>query len=48
MSMISKKEAVETDAVRPTYVAPTMKEMDEKEVLSAFQVTVAGISWWVM
>jgi hypothetical protein len=32
----------------PAYQKPTIRVMDEKEVLSAFQVTVAGISWWVM
>ena len=30
------------------YVSPTITVMDEEEVLSAFQVTVAAISWWVM
>jgi hypothetical protein len=33
--------------VRP-YETPTIRVMDENEVLSAFQVTVAGITWWVM
>jgi len=33
--------------VRP-YEAPSIRVMDEKEVLSAFQVTVAGVTWWVM
>jgi len=31
----------------PSYHKPSIRVMDEKEVLSAFQVTVAGISWWV-
>jgi hypothetical protein len=31
----------------PAYQKPNTRVMDEKEVLSAFQVTVAGISWWV-
>ena len=31
----------------PGYQKPSIRVMDEKEVLSAFQVTVAGISWWV-
>jgi hypothetical protein len=31
----------------PGYQKPNIRVMDEKEVLSAFQVTVAGISWWV-
>jgi hypothetical protein len=34
-------------SVRP-YEAPSIRVMDEQEVLSAFQVTVAGITWWVM
>jgi hypothetical protein len=32
----------------PAYQKPTIRVMDEKEVLSAFQVTVASISWWTM
>lgn len=35
------------ETVRP-YEAPSIRVMDEKEVLSAFQVTVAAVSWWVM
>ena len=31
----------------PGYQKPNIRVMDEREVLSAFQVTVAGISWWV-
>ena len=30
------------------YETPTIRVMDEKEVLSAFQVTVAATTWWVM
>ena len=30
------------------YQKPSIRVMDEKEVLSAFQVTVAGITWWAM
>ena len=33
---------------RPAYQKPIIRVMDEKEVLSAFQVTVAAITWWVM
>ena len=29
------------------YQKPSIRVMDEKEVLSAFQVTVAGTTWWV-
>jgi hypothetical protein len=32
----------------PAYQKPSIRMMDEKEVLSAFQVTVAGTTWWVM
>jgi hypothetical protein len=28
------------------YQKPSIRVMDEKDVLSAFQVTVAGVSWW--
>ncbi|MFO1109697.1 MAG: hypothetical protein U1E61_10980 [Bradyrhizobium sp.] len=31
-----------------SYEKPSIRELDEKEVLSAFQVTVAAITWWVM
>jgi hypothetical protein len=34
--------------VRPVYQRPSIRVLDEKEVLSAFQVTVATITWWVM
>lgn len=37
----------ETSPPRP-YVTPSIRAMDEKEVLSSFQVTVAAITWWVM
>ena len=42
-------QAVEAgnETIRP-YERPSIRVMDEKEVLSAFQVTVAAISWWVM
>jgi len=32
----------------PPYQKPSIRVMDETEVLSAFQVTVAGVSWWMM
>jgi hypothetical protein len=32
----------------PTYEKPTIRVMDEKDVLSAFQVTVASMTWWTM
>ena len=33
---------------RTPYVRPTIRVMDEKEVLDAFQVTVAALTWWGM
>jgi hypothetical protein len=33
-------------AALPPYQKPNIQTMDEKEVLSAFQVTVAGVTWW--
>jgi hypothetical protein len=30
------------------YEPPRITVMDEKEVLQAFQITSAGITWWVM
>jgi len=33
---------------RRSYVAPHVRQMDEMEVLSEFQVTSAGITWWMM
>jgi hypothetical protein len=36
-------------AVEPgAYETPRVRQMDEMEVLSEFQVTSAGISWWNM
>ena len=31
-----------------TYGPPRIRVMDESEVLTSFQITSAGISWWVM
>jgi hypothetical protein len=33
---------------RTKYEPPKIVIMDEQEVLKAFQVTSAGVSWWVM
>ena len=33
---------------RPKYEPPTIRLMDETEVLKAFQLTSAGVSWWTM
>jgi hypothetical protein len=32
----------------PLYRVPTVRMMDESEVLAAFQVTSAGLTWWTM
>jgi hypothetical protein len=39
--------AGDVTTLRP-YVQPCIRVMDEKDVLSALQVTVASITWWVM
>jgi hypothetical protein len=49
-SFNASKDAVITGnvtSIRP-YEPPSIRVMDEKEVLSSFQVTVASITWWVM
>jgi|GEM_PF-6665844 len=33
---------------RPRYSPPTIRPMNQDEVLEAFQVTSASISWWTM
>jgi hypothetical protein len=33
---------------RPAYQTPAIRVLDEKDVLSAFQVTVAAMTWWMM
>jgi hypothetical protein len=33
---------------RSVYGQPTIRVMDESEILAAFQTTSAGITWWVM
>ena len=38
----------EISSIVRSYEKPSIRELDEKEVLSAFQVTVAAITWWVM
>jgi hypothetical protein len=32
----------------PQYEPPRITVMNEEEVLSAFQITHAGVTWWVM
>ena len=38
----------EISSTARSYEKPSIRELDEKEVLSAFQVTVAAMTWWVM
>jgi hypothetical protein len=33
---------------KPEYVKPEMKIVSESELLAAFQVTQAAVTWWVM
>jgi hypothetical protein len=36
-------------SVKPEYTAPTVRVMNEAEILSMFQVTAAGTTaWWSM
>jgi len=37
-----------TGAELPVYEAPTIKLMNEEEMLSNFQIASAGITWWTM
>jgi hypothetical protein len=34
-------------ADRKTYEPPKIQAMSEEEVLSAFQITQAGLTWWI-
>ena len=34
--------------MRPDYEKPEIKVVSESELLVAFQVTQAGVTWWVM
>ena len=44
---VAKADAGNVTNIRP-YETPSIRVMDEKDVLSSFQVTVASITWWVM
>ena len=46
--IVNRETRPDEPTVLPAYQKPTVRVMDEKEVLSAFQVTVAAITWWVM
>ncbi len=49
--MDDQKQRMTSDtSTKPKYEAPSVKVMDESEVLTAFQVTAAGTGasmWWV-
>ena len=47
-SNINQENSLGQHSELPTYQKPSIRVMDEKEVLSAFQVTVAAATWWVM
>lgn len=42
----NKNQGEETE--RPVYEQPTIQVLTEEEVLRTFQVTHAGMSWWVL
>lgn len=44
---MKNEETLET-LVQPEYEKPEVKVMSETELLVAFQVTQAGVTWWVM
>jgi hypothetical protein len=48
MTANAAQAEVNADNAMPRYETPSIRVMDESEVLSAFQVTVAGLSWWTM
>ena len=39
-------EQVGDQPAKRTYEAPKIEVMDQKEVLAAFQITSAAMSWW--
>ena len=43
-----KSEQPREAAGLPMYEPPRVTPMNEDEVLAAFQVTQAGITWWLM
>jgi len=46
-TITSRVESTDRDD-RPAYQTPAIRVLDEKDVLSAFQVTVAAMTWWMM
>ena len=45
-TLVESRNEISADS--HSYQKPSIRELDEKEVLSAFQVTVAALTWWVM
>ncbi|MGE3525913.1 MAG: hypothetical protein AB7I33_08325 [Gemmatimonadales bacterium] len=41
----NRREEVATET-RPAYEPPRITVMDQKQVLEAFQITSAAVSWW--
>jgi hypothetical protein len=39
---------ISSEEIRPAYEKPEIKVMSESELLVAFQVTQAAVTWWVM
>ncbi len=42
-----KQTGMKADVTKPVYEPPKVTVMSEEDVLRAFQVTSAGVSWWV-
>lgn len=48
MKLREQDEVEATSDPRPAYEHPAITVMTQEEVLAAFQVTNAGVTWWVM
>ncbi len=44
---VTSSPASAAESVLPPYEPPQIRLLDEEEVLSTFQVTQAGFSWWI-
>lgn len=47
-SMPAESHVTDATQSKPQYSPPTIVVMSDTEVLSAFQVTQAATTWWVM
>jgi hypothetical protein len=47
MDKVQEQAQADQQRTRAPYEPPRVQLMDEEEVLKAFQVTSAGITWWV-